>query len=113
MPRDNEGMLGAYGIRGCGCWTCVDEVISARPWPDSIMFPFIVCDTCGNKRCPHAEHHALPCTGSNEPGQSGAVRYPKVSRESPLLTREEMFARMDEITDRLKPRGGTNERRER
>lgn len=69
-------MLGAYGITGCGCWTCVEAIISKRPWPDNLMFPFIVCDTCGNKRCPHAERHDLICTGSNEPGQPGAARYP-------------------------------------
>lgn len=32
-----------------------------------------VCVKCGNKRCPHATDCALPCTGSNEPGQKGSV----------------------------------------
>ena len=35
----------------------------------------IVCPTCGNKRCPKATDHDLPCSGSNEPGQPGSV-YP-------------------------------------
>lgn len=33
----------------------------------------ILCPVCGNKRCPHASDHYLPCTGSNEPGQAGSV----------------------------------------
>lgn len=31
-----------------------------------------LCPRCGNKRCPKATHHALLCTGSNEPGQPGS-----------------------------------------
>lgn len=47
----------------CGaCWACVRD------------YPFMrLCATCGNKRCPHASDHRLPCTGSNEPGQTGSV----------------------------------------
>lgn len=33
----------------------------------------ILCGTCGNKRCPRATDHTLPCTGSNESGQPGSV----------------------------------------
>jgi hypothetical protein len=33
---------------------------------------FIVCGTCGNKRCPKATDHDLDCTGSNEPEQPGS-----------------------------------------
>lgn len=32
-----------------------------------------LCETCGNKRCPHATDKALECTGSNEPGQKGSA----------------------------------------
>ena len=35
--------------------------------------PFIVCPTCGNKRCPHATDRKYACTGSNEPGQRGSA----------------------------------------
>lgn len=35
--------------------------------------PFMVCQTCGNKRCPKATDCALDCTGSNEPGQEGSI----------------------------------------
>lgn len=47
----------------CGaCWRCV---------PD---YPYMrLCETCGNKRCPHANDHGNTCTGSNEPGQSGSA----------------------------------------
>lgn len=64
-------------VAGCdSCAQCIEVIMSTKPWPESMMWPFIVCATCGNKRCPHAESHALDCTGSNEPGQPGAVRYP-------------------------------------
>lgn len=33
----------------------------------------IVCPECGNKRCPKATDHELPCTNSNEPGQAGSI----------------------------------------
>lgn len=33
----------------------------------------VVCPDCGNKRCPKATDHRLPCTDSNEPGQPGSV----------------------------------------
>jgi hypothetical protein len=34
---------------------------------------FMVCGTCGNKRCPRATWHENLCTGSNEPGQPGSA----------------------------------------
>jgi hypothetical protein len=37
---------------------------------------FIVCQVCGNKRCPKATDHELACTGSNEPGQAGSFYGP-------------------------------------
>lgn len=33
----------------------------------------VFCETCGNKRCPHATWHIHKCTGSNEPGQPGSA----------------------------------------
>lgn len=33
----------------------------------------IVCEHCGNKRCPHATDHRHACTDSNEPGQAGSI----------------------------------------
>lgn len=40
---------------------------------------FIVCRTCGNKRCPKASWHEQACTGSNEPGQAGSFYGPRES----------------------------------
>ena len=33
---------------------------------------FIVCTTCGHKRCPKATNHKLACTDSNASGQEGS-----------------------------------------
>ena len=48
----------------CYCYNCADAY--------KRMTTFIVCPTCGNKRCPHATDHNLQCTNSNEPGQKGS-----------------------------------------
>lgn len=54
-----------YPLKGnpsdCWCWNCTQD-----------RTRMIVCPTCGNKRCPHATDHNLPCTNSNEPGQEGS-----------------------------------------
>lgn len=36
-------------------------------------FIMIVCQLCGNKRCPHATDCSLECTRSNEVGQQGSA----------------------------------------
>jgi len=59
----------------CGCRVCWSERRTAAgdlPFPESIHRPFIVCDVCGNKRCPHGTDHRLLCTNSNEAGQKGS-----------------------------------------
>jgi hypothetical protein len=38
-----------------------------------IGMPFIVCQVCGNKRCPKATDCSLECTGSNDSGQPGSI----------------------------------------
>ena len=38
-----------------------------------IGMPFMICRTCGNKRCPKATDCSLGCTNSNEPGQAGSI----------------------------------------
>jgi hypothetical protein len=48
---------------------------AGHPAVDWRMARMFVCETCGNKRCPHANDHRNDCTGSNEPGQPGS-RYP-------------------------------------
>lgn len=69
----------AEGERCGQCHKCregqtVNLGTDERPW----KVPFastqmIVCETCGNKRCPHATDCALACTDSNEPGQKGSA----------------------------------------
>ena len=60
----------------CCCHKCIKEKNlvesenSVLPLSSTRM---ILCPICGNKRCPHASDHDLPCTGSNEPGQPGSV----------------------------------------
>ena len=49
----------------CWCLTC-------RPQSLADM-RFVVCPTCGNKRCPKANNHQHECSGSNEPGQKGSA----------------------------------------
>jgi hypothetical protein len=60
----------------CWCRTC--RPITMR---DMRM---VLCPTCGNKRCPHANDHRNTCTGSNEMGQPGSA-YPG-ARFAPALT---------------------------
>ncbi|MFD8496308.1 hypothetical protein [Amycolatopsis sp. NPDC059657] len=50
----------------CPCFACVSPT-----WGDMESY-MVVCETCGNKRCPHARFHGNSCTGSNEPGQAGS-----------------------------------------
>lgn len=68
----------------CGCARCVDgraadERANGVPFSMSLgsMGRMIVCETCGNKRCPHASFHGNACTFSNESGQPGS-RHVKV-----------------------------------
>lgn len=56
----------------CGCYTCLSAIPSPAlglPITASVM---VVCDLCGNKRCPRATHHDNECTGSNDVGQPGS-----------------------------------------
>jgi len=38
-----------------------------------VLDRMLLCPECGNKRCPKASDHNLPCLGSNEPGQPGSI----------------------------------------
>jgi hypothetical protein len=54
---------GKEPMTGCQCEAC---------YPHDPCSPrMILCETCGNKRCPHATDHRNACTNSNEPGQPG------------------------------------------
>jgi hypothetical protein len=50
----------------CDCRDCTEK-------RGDDMMRFFVCPSCGNKRCPHANHHKYACTKSNIPGQSGSA----------------------------------------
>lgn len=57
----------------CECERCLEQRAAQdeRGWP-ATMIRMIVCQSCGNKRCPHATDHRNRCTGSNAPGQPGS-----------------------------------------
>lgn len=69
MTLDPEEIADALGA--CTCWTCVMER-APDPLPPFYPNRMIVCETCGNKRCPRAKDHRHACTNSNEPGQPGS-----------------------------------------
>lgn len=57
-------------VATCGCRRCLGNR------RDVAVFPYrtrmILCESCGNKRCPHASDHTYACTDSNAPGQPGS-----------------------------------------
>lgn len=56
----------------CGnCYECLKDEKDARGLP-VVATRMIVCECCGNKRCPKATNHLLDCTNSNETGQAGS-----------------------------------------
>lgn len=66
----------------CQCYACVSAHCEANPLSpsgltlgvfDLRLARYFLCETCGNKRCPHAANHRNECTGSNEPGQIGSL----------------------------------------
>ena len=55
----------------CWCRKCNEnKMVNGIPFSLTRM---ILCPECGNKRCPKASNHILPCTNSNEPNQAGSV----------------------------------------
>lgn len=60
----NEAARAAPAIPTCSCETCLPNTFS--------NMRMVLCQMCGNKRCPHANDHRNACTGSNEPGQPGS-----------------------------------------
>ena len=61
----------------CGCHRCLAERKAGRQVGKMFIresaMRMVVCDCCGNKRCPHATDHRHGCTGSNKPGQAGSI----------------------------------------
>lgn len=58
--------------RECQCAKCKPMTIT-----DLSSIRMILCEHCGNKRCPHAEDHDLLCMGSNVPDQPKVLRHPR------------------------------------
>lgn len=56
----------------CYCYNCNKDYTEPGAMIPYVATRMIVCPTCGNKRCPHSTDHNLPCTNSNEPGQTGS-----------------------------------------
>lgn len=54
------------------CLSCLKALQAMHP-NAFIASRLVVCQSCGNKRCPRATDHNLECTGSNEPGQVGSA----------------------------------------
>lgn len=60
------------GVSGCTCEQCLPQPSFADITAGRGAMRMILCQTCGNKRCPHATDHRNACTGSNLPGQPGS-----------------------------------------
>ena len=58
----------------------------------------ILCFECGNKRCPKATSHELPCTNSNEPNQAGSIYTSPPQRTWVKLEGEEIRNLWEEAT---------------
>lgn len=58
----HKQMPNAPAPTACPCMSCLAEAGVQVWW-------MVVCDLCGNKRCPHAANHLNDCTRSNEVGQ--------------------------------------------
>jgi len=62
----------------CPCYNCTRALVRRDPHPEARsplhnrLSRMFLCETCGNKRCPHGADHNLSCTASNEPGQRGS-----------------------------------------
>ena len=57
-------------IKYC-CYNCMSKEVDEKGI-SPVIYTFIVCVQCGNKRCPKSTDHNLACTNSNEPGQEGS-----------------------------------------
>lgn len=70
-------------VEGCQCYKCLKKDAEEREMKGAEFLDLyfgqhplsrmILCQKCGNKRCPHAADHDLACTESNEPGQKGSL----------------------------------------
>ena len=70
----------------CQCRKCLDTADAGLPWfKRRTISRMVLCETCGCKRCPHANSHEHACTASNELGQPGsAYEHAEPSRSQKL-----------------------------
>lgn len=64
------------GCCGMPCHACIERFDLRHPQIPALALSssrMILCEHCGNKRCPHASDHELPCSGSNDSGQAGSM----------------------------------------
>jgi len=60
-------------MSNCGCRACIKKRdIGKSIFDKEENSRMILCNKCGNKRCPHATNHENQCTSSNERGQVGS-----------------------------------------
>jgi len=71
LPSEDPIATGLVAKYKCWCYNCLSEIKNNNGLPITAS-TFIVCPTCGNKRCPKATDHNLTCTQSNELGQPGS-----------------------------------------
>ena len=58
----------------CQCRQCLLDRDERNEWGWPVETSrMVLCENCGNKRCPHATDHRFECSGSNEVGQPGSV----------------------------------------
>ena len=78
-PQDAKAMPPAStGSLACvmPCRACIERYDLRNPQRPFFRLDYtrmILCEHCGNKRCPHASNHRLACTGSNSSGQIGSA----------------------------------------
>ena len=64
--------IGKQEPTDCQCRQCLRDRNERSGLFKAEMTRMILCQKCGNKRCPHATDHRHACTNSNEPGQVGS-----------------------------------------
>ncbi len=84
-------MIPFHTIKPCNCAKCAPIDYSK---PETVRM--IVCPDCGDKRCPHAADHELPCTknyGLNAwIREREAAAYRRGRQEKSLADRKELLA---------------------
>lgn len=70
-----SGDLKVFLTSPTDCIRCREEyekTLAPDDFIGRVTRSMIVCQVCGNKRCPQATDHTLQCTNSNDTGQAGS-----------------------------------------